>query len=42
MDISSKLLDNRVTQTEREALENAFGRGPLEIRIELILPKLGR
>ncbi len=42
MDISSKLLDNRVTQTQRETLENAFGRGPLEIRIELVLPKLPR
>jgi uncharacterized protein YejL (UPF0352 family) len=42
MDISSKLLDNRVTQTQRQTLENAFGRGPLEIRIELVLPKLRR
>jgi hypothetical protein len=42
MDIPSKLLDNRVTQTERETLENAFRRGPLEIRIEFVLPKLRR
>src|SRR5207244_12147599 len=42
MDISSKLLDNPVTQTQRQTLENAFGRGPLEIRIELVLPKLRR
>ena len=40
MDISSKLLNNRVTQTQRQALQNAFGRPPLEIRIELVLPKL--
>src|SRR5512133_1950839 len=40
MDISSKLLDNPVTQTQRQTLEHAFGRGPLEIRIELVLPKL--
>src|SRR5213076_2531549 len=42
MDISSKLLDNPVTQTQRQTLENAFARGPLEIRIDLVLPKLRR
>src|SRR4029453_2906001 len=40
MDISSKLLDDRVTQTQRQALQNAFFGAPLKIEIELVLPVL--
>ena len=42
VDISSKLLDDRVTQTQRQALQNAFFGAPLEIKIEFVLPKLPR
>src|SRR4029450_6927923 len=42
MDISSKLLDNRITQTQRQTLQNAFLGAPLEIKIDLVLPKLPR
>src|SRR5438093_1725006 len=41
-DIPSKLLDDRITQTQRQALQNAFFGAPLEIKIELVLPKLPR
>src|SRR5213596_109479 len=42
VDIPSKLLDDRITQTQRQALQNAFFGAPLEIKIELVLPKLPR
>jgi hypothetical protein len=42
VDISSKLLDDRIAQTQRQALQNAFFGAPLEIKIELVLPKLPR
>src|SRR5438045_4210230 len=42
VDISSKLLHHRITQTQRQALQNAFFGAPLEIKIELVLPKLPR
>src|SRR5438034_6066010 len=42
VDVSSKLLHNRIAQTQRQALQNAFFGAPLEIKIELILPKLPR
>src|SRR5436190_20130408 len=42
IDISSKLLDDRIAQTQRQALQNAFFGAPLEIKIELVLPKLPR
>src|SRR5437867_2890643 len=42
VDISSKLLDDRITQTQRQALQNAFFGAPLEIEIELVLPVLAR
>src|SRR5437016_11107212 len=42
VDIPSKLLDDRIAQTQRQALQNAFFGAPLEIKIELVLPKLPR
>ena len=42
IDISSKLLDDRIAQTQRQALQNAFFRAPLEIEIELVLSILPR
>jgi uncharacterized protein YejL (UPF0352 family) len=42
VDVSSKLLYDRIAQTQRQALQNAFFRAPLEIEIELVLPKLPR
>src|SRR5213595_329584 len=42
VDIPSKLLDDRITQTQRQALQNAFFGAPLEIKIELVLPILPR
>src|SRR5947207_4148993 len=42
VDVPSKLLHNRVAQTQRQALQNAFFGAPLEIKIELVLPKLPR
>src|SRR5207302_8651099 len=42
VDIPSKLLDDRVAQTQRQALQNAFFGAPLEIKIELVLPILPR
>ena len=42
VDIPSKLLDDRIAQTQRQALQNAFFGAPLEIKIELVLPKLAR
>src|SRR4029077_5889219 len=42
VDISSKLLDDCIAQTQRQALQNAFFGAPLEIKIELVLPKLPR
>src|SRR4029079_11064018 len=40
--IPSKLLYDRIAQTQRQALENAFFGTPLDIKIELVLPKLPR
>src|SRR5207249_10688702 len=42
VDIPSKLLDDRIAQTQRQALQNAFFGAPLEIKIELVLPILPR
>ncbi len=42
VDISSKLLNDRIAQTQRQTLQNAFFGAPLEIEIELVLPKLPR
>src|SRR5438876_6168731 len=42
VDVPSKLLHNRIAQTQRQALQNAFFGAPLEIKIELVLPKLPR
>ncbi len=42
VDISSKLLDDCIAQTQRQALQSAFFGAPLEIKIELVLPKLPR
>src|SRR5438309_8398222 len=42
VDVPSKLLDDRVAQTQRQALQNAFFGAPLEIKIELVLPILPR
>src|SRR5437773_7188655 len=42
VDIPSKLLDDRITQTQRQALQSAFFGAPLEIKIELVLPILPR
>src|SRR5437762_14300849 len=42
VDIPSKLLDDRIAQTQRQALQNAFFGAPLEIKIELVLPILAR
>src|SRR5881397_2077385 len=42
VDVPSKLLHNCVAQTQRQALQNAFFGAPLEIKIELVLPKLPR
>src|SRR5438874_6579197 len=42
VDVPSKLLDDRVAQTQRQALQNAFFGAPLEIKIELVLPILAR
>src|SRR5438874_6583960 len=42
VDVPSKLLHNRIAQTQRQALQRAFFGAPLEIKIELVLPKLPR
>src|SRR6266480_1930380 len=42
VDVPSKLLDDRIAQTQRQALQNAFFGAPLEIKIELVLPILSR
>ena len=42
VDITSKLLDDRIAQTQRQTLQNAFGWRKLKIKIELVLPKLPR
>src|SRR5213075_1766286 len=42
VDIPSKLLDDRIAQAQRQALQNAFFGAPLEIKIELVLPILPR
>src|SRR6267143_3442670 len=42
VDVPSKLLHNRVAQTQRQALQRAFFGAPLEIKIELVLPILPR
>ena len=40
VDVPSKLLDDCIAQTQRQALQNAFFGAPLEIKIELVLPIL--
>src|SRR5439155_22955267 len=40
VDVPSKLLHNRIAQTQRQALQNAFFGAPLEIKIKLVLPIL--
>src|SRR5437868_10092878 len=42
IDVSSKLLDDRIAQTQRQALKSAFFRTPLKIEIVLVLPILVR
>src|SRR2546429_8251245 len=42
VDLPSNLQDDRIAQTQRQALQNAFFGAPLEIKIELVLPILAR
>src|SRR5881275_1947070 len=42
VDVPSKLLHNRVAQTQGQTLQDAFLGAPLEIKIELVLPILPR
>ena len=42
VDIPSKLLDDRIAQTQRQTFQSAFFGAPLEIKIELVLPILVR
>src|SRR5947199_8810759 len=42
VDVPSKLLDDRIAQTQRQALQSAFFGAPLKIKIVLVLPILIR